>query len=117
MPQETAGGLPTGDLGELDAEGNLRLRGRKKSVMVTPAGLNVYPEDLEASLRKQLGVCDCVVIPQQRDGNAEPLAALLLQDPSAAAARLAIEDANRSLAEYQKIRSWFICPDTDIPRH
>jgi long-chain acyl-CoA synthetase len=116
MPQENAGWLRTGDLGELDAEGNLRFRGRKKSVIVTPAGLNVYPEDLEASLRKQPGVCDCVVIPQQRDGNAEPLAALLLQDPSAAAARLAIEDANRSLAEYQKIRSWIIWPEPDFPR-
>src|SRR5712692_2780194 len=116
MPQENAGWLRTGDLGELDAEGNLRFRGRKKSVIVTPAGLNVYPEDLEASLRKQPGVCDCVVIPQQREGNAEPLAALLLQDPSAAAARLAIEDANRSLAEYQKIRSWIIWPEPDFPR-
>ena len=45
--------LRTGDIGELDAEGNLRFKGRKKNVIVTPAGLNVYPEDLEAALRKQ----------------------------------------------------------------
>jgi long-chain acyl-CoA synthetase len=108
--------LRTGDLGELDAEGNLRFRGRKKSVIVTPAGLNVYPEDLEASLRKQAGVRDCVVIPQQRDGNAEPLAALLLREPSAANARSAIEGANRSLAEYQRMRRWVIWPDPDFPR-
>ncbi len=114
--QENAGWLRTGDLGELDAEGNLRFRGRKKSVIVTPAGLNVYPEDLEASLRKQPGVRDCVVIPQQRDGNAEPLAALLLQEPSAAAALRTVDDANQSLAEYQNIRSWFIWPDPDFPR-
>jgi len=114
--QGNGGWLHTGDLGELDAEGNLRFRGRKKSVIVTPAGLNVYPEDLEASLRKQPGVRDCVVIPQHRDGNAEPLAALLLQEPSAEAARHAIEDANRSLAEYQKIRSWIIWPEHDFPR-
>jgi len=114
--QENGGWLRTGDLGEFDAEGNLRFRGRKKSVIVTPAGLNVYPEDLEASLRKQPGVRDCVVIPQHRDGNAEPLAALLLQEPSAEGARRAIEDANRSLAEYQKIRSWIIWPEADFPR-
>jgi long-chain acyl-CoA synthetase len=114
--QENGGWLRTGDLGELDASGNLCFRGRKKSVIVTPAGLNVYPEDLEASLRKQPGVRDCVVVPQHRDGNAEPLAALLLQEPSAAAARQAIEDANRSLAEYQKIRSWIIWPEPDFPR-
>ncbi|MBV8513688.1 MAG: AMP-binding protein, partial [Acidobacteria bacterium] len=53
---QTAGGgswLPTGDVGELDAEGNLRFRGRKKNVIVTPAGLNVYPADLEQALRQQ----------------------------------------------------------------
>jgi long-chain acyl-CoA synthetase len=114
--QENSGWLRTGDLGELDAEGNLRFRGRKKSVIVTPAGLNVYPEDLEASLRKQPGVRDCVVIAQQRDGNAEPLAALLLQDPNAASASRVIEDANRSLAEYQRMRHWLIWPDPDFPR-
>jgi long-chain acyl-CoA synthetase len=114
--QENSGWLRTGDLGELDAEGNLRFRGRKKSVIVTPAGLNVYPEDLEASLRKQPGVRDCLVIPQQRGGNAEPLATLLLQDPSAAAASRAIENANRSLAEYQRMRHWLIWPDPDFPR-
>src|SRR6202048_776120 len=114
--EENGGWLRTGDLGELDAEGNLRFRGRKKSVIVTPAGLNVYPEDLEASLRKQPGVRDCVVIPQRRGGNAEPLAALLLQKPNAEAARRAMEGANRSLAEYQKMRSWIIWPEPDFPR-
>jgi long-chain acyl-CoA synthetase len=114
--QENDGWLRTGDLGELDPEGNLRFRGRKKSVIITPAGLNVYPEDLEASLRKHPDMRDCVVIAQQRDGNAEPLAVLLLQERSEEAARRAIEDANLSLAEYQKIRSWIIWPEPDFPR-
>jgi long-chain acyl-CoA synthetase len=114
--EENDGWLRTGDLGEIDAEGNLRFRGRKKSVIVTPAGLNVYPEDLEAVLRKQPGVRDCVVIAQPRDGNAEPLAALLLQEPGDEVAGRVIEDANRSLAEHQKIRSWVIWPESDFPR-
>ena len=114
--QGNGGWLRTGDLGELDAGGNLRFRGRKKNVIVTPAGLNVYPEDLEAALRKQPGVRDCVVIAQRRDGNAEPLAALLLQAPNVEGARHAIEEANRSLAEYQKIRLWMIWPEPDFPR-
>src|SRR5216684_2286205 len=114
--QENGGWLCTGDLGELDAQGNLRFRGRKKNVMVTTAGLNVYPEDLETSLRKQPGVRDCVVVPQQRGENAEPLATLLLREPNEQAARRAVEDANRSLAEYQKIRSWIIWPEPDFPR-
>src|SRR5882757_4542815 len=114
--KENDGWLRTGDLGELDSEGNLRFRGRKKSVIVTPAGLNVYPEDLEAALRQQSGIRDCVVIPQQREGNAEPLAALLLKEPGDQAAGRVIEGANRSLAEYQKIRAWITWPDLDFPR-
>jgi len=114
--EENDGWLRTGDLGELDAEGNLRFRGRKKSIIVTPAGLNVYPEDLEAALRKQPGVRDCVVVAQQRDGNAEPLAALLLQEPGDQVASRVIEDANRSLAEFQKIHAWIVWPELDFPR-
>ena len=113
---ENDGWLRTGDLGELDAEGNLRFRGRKKSVIVTPAGLNIYPEDLQVALRQQPGVRDCVVIPQQCEGNAEPLAVLLVQEPDNQAASRVIEGANRSLAEYQNMRSWIIWPDPDFPR-
>jgi long-chain acyl-CoA synthetase len=110
------GWLRTGDLGELDAEGNLRFRGRKKNVIVTPAGLNVYPEDLEAALRKQPGVRDCVVIPFERGGNAEPCAVLLLKDSEKTTSSAAIGNANSSLAEYQRIRTWFVWPDLDFPR-
>src|SRR3989441_8029421 len=104
-PAEKQGWLHTGDLGELDAQGNLRFRGRKKNVIVTPAGLNIYPEDLEAALRKQPGVRDCVVIPFERGGNAEPCAVVLLKDAQRSAATAAIEGANSSLAEYQQIRT------------
>jgi len=75
--QENDGWLRTGDLGELDADGNLRFRGRKKSVIITPAGLNIYPEDLETALRKQPAIRDAVVIPIDCGGNAEPCAVLL----------------------------------------
>lgn len=110
------GWLRTGDLGELDAEGNLRFRGRKKNVIVTPAGLNIHPEDLEIALRKQPGVRDCVVIPLERDGNAEPCAVLLLQDADRTASSTVIESANSTLAEYQLMRAWIVWPDLDFPR-
>jgi len=116
---ETDGWLRTGDLGELDAAGNLRFRGRKKSVIVTPAGLNIYPEDLEAALRKHSVIRDCVVVPLDRGGNAEPCAVLLLNSPHSnggAAARAAIESANAGLAEYQRMRSWITWPEPDFPR-
>jgi long-chain acyl-CoA synthetase len=115
-PADQQGWLRTGDLGELDVEGNLRFRGRKKNVIVTPAGLNVYPEDLEAALRKQHGVKDCVVIPFEPGGNAEPCAVLLIKNGGRIAAGAAIESANSSLAEYQRIRTWILWPDLDFPR-
>jgi long-chain acyl-CoA synthetase len=111
--------LRTGDIGELDGKGNLRFKGRKKNVIVTPAGLNVYPEDLEAALRKQPAVRDCVVISSGREGNTEPCAILLMQGNSSAndeAAHEAIEGANGSLAEYQRVRRWLVWPEPDFPR-
>jgi len=108
--------LKTGDIGEVDADGNLHFRGRKKSVIVTPAGLNVYPEDLEAALRKQPGVRDAVVIPMGREGNAEPCAVLLLEEKSSFAPRNSVDAANVSLAEYQRMRMWLVWPEPDFPR-
>ncbi|HEV2194691.1 MAG TPA: AMP-binding protein [Candidatus Acidoferrum sp.] len=116
QPSGEEGWLHTGDVGEMDAEGNLRFRGRKKNVIVTTAGLNVYPDDLENALRLQRGVRDCVVIPLAQDGNAEPCAILLMQDSSQSAARAAVDGANASLAEYQRIRRWALWPEFDFPR-
>ncbi len=111
--------LRTGDIGEVDAEGNLRFKGRKKNVIVTPAGLNVYPEDVEAALRKQAGVRDCVVIAYERGGNAEPFA-IALMDNSAETRpqdlRAAVEKANAMLAEYQRVHRWLVWPEPDFPR-
>lgn len=113
---ESDGWFHTGDMGETDAEGRLYFKGRRKNVIVTPAGMNVYPEDLEKAVRSQPGVRDCVVIGIERDGNAEPCAVLLLENPPRANQAAIIETANRSLSEYQKIRRWFSWPDPDFPR-
>ena len=116
-PSEEQGWLRTGDIGEMDAEGNLRFRGRKKNVIVTPAGLNVYPEDLEAAIRKQPGVRDCVVIPLQTGGNAEPCAVLLLGGgANGDTAASAMASANATLAEYQRVHSWLTWLEPDFPR-
>ena len=124
-----AGWLRTGDLGALDAEGNLYFKGRKKNVIVTSAGMNIYPEDLEAALRREPEVKDCVVVGLERGGNAEPCGVLLLREgtnvkaahdgrnakqPRHAAGIVA--RVNASLAEYQRMRCWFLWPEADFPR-
>jgi long-chain acyl-CoA synthetase len=103
----------TGDLGALDAEGNLYFKGRKKELIVTPAGMNVYPEDLEAALRKQPEVKDCAVVGVERDGNAEPCAVVILRNGQI---EEAVRRANESLAEYQRMRMWLEWPEEDFPR-
>jgi long-chain acyl-CoA synthetase len=113
---ENHGWLRTGDLGELDAEGNLRFRGRKKNVIVTPSGLNVFPEDLETAIRKQPRVRDCVVVALERAGNAEPCAVLLVDDAAKDTAAAAIKKANALLAEFQRIAQWILWPEPDFPR-
>src|SRR5271155_4258894 len=107
---DTQGWYRTGDIGALDDAGNLYFKGRKKEVIVTPGGTNVYPEDLEAALRRQPEVKDCVVVGIERGGNAEPCAVLILREMPGAERiskrRASLEEivrhANASLAEYQR---------------
>src|SRR5260370_12891104 len=80
--------------------------------------MNIYPEDLEVALRAQPEIRDCVVVCLERNGNAEPCAALLargcaigLNDPE-----IAIQRANAALAAHQQIRRWFLWPEPDFPR-
>lgn len=110
---EGEGWYRTGDIGELDEQGNLYFKGRKKDVIVTSAGMNIYPEDLEASLRRQPEVKDCVVIGLER-GSSEPCAVLILRDTTNPAAMVA--RANEALADYQRMRAWYVWPDQDFPR-
>ncbi len=109
------GWFRTGDVAEKDENGRLYFKGRRKNVIVTPAGMNVYAEDLEKALQRQPGVRDCVVIGLERGGNAEPYAVLVMSGPGANAAS-AVERANQTLAEYQKIRRWSVWPEPDFPR-
>jgi long-chain acyl-CoA synthetase len=133
---EAEGWYPTGDLGALDDKGNLFFKGRKKEVIVTPAGMNIYPQDLEAALREQKEVRDCVVVAvdrgvnrgvnrgenrvENRGENQEPCAVLLLQerDPASAAAKASeiVQRANAALPDYQKMHRWFVWPGEDFPR-
>jgi long-chain acyl-CoA synthetase len=112
---ESDGWFRTGDVAEKDENGRLYFKGRRKNVIVTPAGLNIYPEDLEKALRAQPAVRDCVVIGLERDGNAEPCAVLLLNS-SAANPAAVVEAANHSLIGYQRMRGWFVWPEPDFPR-
>jgi long-chain acyl-CoA synthetase len=110
------GWFHTGDIGEMDAEGRLLIRGRKKEMIVTPEGLNVFPEDVERALNEQPGVRDSAVVGAPVPGStAERVQAVLLlapgTDPDAV-----IRGANATLGDHQKIRAAAVWPGEELPR-
>ena len=112
---DAEGWYHTGDIGELDAEGFLTLRGRKKDMIALPDGQKVYPDDVEAVLSRDSRLRDATVVGLDGDGSgAKVHAVLLLEDPAAADA--IVRDANRSLGGHQQIRAWTVWPDDDFPR-
>jgi long-chain acyl-CoA synthetase len=115
---DSDGWFHTGDLGERDQVGNLYFKGRRKNVIVMPEGLNVYPQDLEAELRKEPLVRDCVVVGLEQDGNAQPCAVLLLKDSGSepGIAATIVQHANDRLAPFQRMHHWLVWLDKDFPR-
>ena len=71
------GWLHTGDIGELDADGRLKILGRKKEMIVSPDGLNVFPEDVERALERVKGVRESAVV-AGRQGARETVHAVLV---------------------------------------
>ncbi len=107
--------LATGDLVEQDSEGQLHFLGRKSETIVTPAGLNVHPEDVEAALNQQPGVEASAVVPLETPSGTEAVAALIFRG-SSEQAQAAIDAANTHLTEYQRVRRWKLWPQLDFPR-
>ena len=107
--------LATGDLAQTEPSGELRFLGRKSEVIVTAAGLNVHPEDLEAAIEQEPGVLACAVVGVDTPAGPEPCAVLAFRGSSAQAAA-AIEHANDRLAEFQRVPRWELWPEPDLPR-
>ncbi len=109
------GWLHTGDLGEMDPEGHLYYKGRKKDLIVTSEGLNVYPQDVESVLSSFPQILDSTVIGLQKDGEETVHAVLIPKDASLDVDRL-IGQANQNLEAHQRIESGSIWPEEEFPR-
>jgi long-chain acyl-CoA synthetase len=108
------GWFHTGDIGELDAKGRLLIKGRKKEMIVTPQGLNVFPEDVERALTSQPGVTDAAVV-GLRVGGEERIHAVLVLEPGAAIDAI-VRGANAQLEDHQRVWSTSVWPSAALPR-
>ena len=104
------GWLKTGDLGIIDAEGNIFIRGRSKNMILGPSGQNIYPEEIEAVVNNQEYVVESVVV----DRGGKLVALVFLDEQAIAKALLDVEarsnipenirqGANRQLPAYSQI--------------
>jgi long-chain acyl-CoA synthetase len=124
------GWFRTGDLGEIDEEGFVRVTGRKKEIIVTAGGKNVAPAVLEDRLRAHHLVDQCMVV-----GDGKPYVAALVtvdaeafehwadqhgktgglraltKDPDLLAAlQEAVDDANKAVSQAESIRRFAVLP-------
>ncbi len=127
---ERDGWFHTGDVGEVDVEGFVRITGRKKEILVTAGGKNVSPAVLEDRVRAHALVSQCLVV-----GDGQPfIAALVTLDPESLSpwaeergkptdpARLtddgdlleaiqaAVDDANAAVSKAESIRKFVVLP-------
>ncbi|MGN6781798.1 MAG: AMP-dependent synthetase/ligase [Marmoricola sp.] len=127
---DAEGWLHTGDVGEVDVEGFVRVTGRKKEILVTAGGKNVAPSVLEDRIRAHPLVDQCMVV-----GDGRPyVAALVTIDPEAfrawrhqhglsgsvadhvhdpalrAEVQAAVDDANKAVSKAEAVRRFAILP-------
>jgi long-chain acyl-CoA synthetase len=108
------GWFHTGDIGGLDAQGRLFIRGRKKEMIVTPEGLNVFPEDVERVVNEVAGVRESAVVGVADDAQ-ERVHAVVVLEPGSDPETI-VRQANARLQDHQRIRTISVWPGTELPR-
>ncbi len=110
------GWFKTGDLVEIDKNGNVYFKGRKDDVIVRPDGLNIYPKDIEVVLKSYPDVKDCAVVAIKQNGKISLIAVLILKSNAKSNAEKIIQNANKKLNVYQKLSGYFLWQYEDFPR-
>ncbi|MCW2753280.1 MAG: AMP-dependent synthetase and ligase [Marmoricola sp.] len=129
--RDADGWFHTGDIGEIDDEGFVRITGRKKEILVTAGGKNVAPAVLEDRLRANMLIDQCIVVgdgrpfigvlitldretvPAWAEQHGKPTdISKLLDDPDLhAEIEAAVDAANKAVSKAESIRKFTILPD------
>jgi len=110
------GWFKTGDLGHIDEDGFLFLKGRKKDMIKTSGGINVYPDDIEMALNKIQGVKEACVVGFHHGAVEKVHAMLILEESTKRDPKQIIAEANGKLDTAQQIQEFTIWPFDDFPR-
>jgi long-chain acyl-CoA synthetase len=118
-PEETdralrGGWFHTGDQGEVDAQGNWRIVGRLKNLIILNSGHNVAPEPIEEKIAARLPGAQHVAVVGNGRGY---LCALITGPVDRAAAQAALDAANSELPHYRQIRNFVILPQAFTPEN
>ena len=101
------GWMNTGDLGLLDKEGNIFIKGRSKNMILSPNGQNIYPEEVEAVINNQPYVVESIVV-----SRGAALIGLVYMDPDKLAeasvtaeeySKTLIKEVNAQMPAYSKL--------------
>jgi long-chain acyl-CoA synthetase len=113
-PQETqetldGGWLHTGDIGEMDSDGHLRITDRKKDLIVTSGGKKIPPQMIEGALKTSPKIQEAIVVGDAR----KFIGALIIPASGAGKEEIAaeVERINGTLAQFEKIKRFELIPD------
>jgi long-chain acyl-CoA synthetase len=116
------GWLLTGDLGRFEGEGHLQLFGRKKNMIVTEGGKNIYPEDIESAFEgieiKEHSIFAANFIWPQKELGKEMLVLVLHPDLNQEVTNAILDDIvarNRRLPDFKRVGGYLVW-DKDFPR-
>ena len=109
----------TGDLGHIDSENNIYIRGRIKNVIVLDSGKNIYPEEVEFYFRQSELISEIAVFERKIDNRVCAFAVIVPSDRSAdsySSIKKEISRLNRGLPDYRKIRHFAVSFD-ELPKN
>ena len=116
------GWLLTGDLGRLEDSGHLQLFGRKKNMIVTEGGKNIYPEDIESTFEGVAVKEHCIFAANylwpQKNMTGEKLVLVLHAETNQEVTPSVVDEAaarNRRLPDFKRVNCYLVW-DKDFPR-